>query len=84
MTHIVHATIPVRRSAALLGAILCAAALSLPGAAVAGSGQEVSGPSPSADCQGKPCPDTSGGKGSGGPATDTTGGTEGTFADFER
>lgn len=73
------------------------------GPALAGSGQEISGPkdgAPGAECQGGPCPDTGaqGGAPQGqgpdgthgrpgqasGPASDTTGGNEGSFADFER
>jgi len=51
-------------------------------AALAGSGQQITGPDSA--CDGKPCPGPVPGGQTSGPATDTTGGTEGTFADFER
>ncbi|SDE17572.1 hypothetical protein [Rhodospira trueperi] len=68
---------------AILSTALVVFALAGAPAALAGNGQEITGPS--SDCQGQNCPKpTDGGGQASGPATDPTGGTEGTFADFER
>ncbi|WP_299437521.1 hypothetical protein [uncultured Rhodospira sp.] len=70
-------------TAAIFGVAIAAFSMTSTIPALAGSGQEVTGPS--SGCQGKNCPDQAGGGGkTAGPATDTTGGNEGSFADFER
>ncbi|SDG42808.1 hypothetical protein [Roseospirillum parvum] len=81
--------------AAVVAGLLAVVAPLAAAPAVAGSGQEIQAPPNGApptpgDCRGRPCGPQGGGQGgaaggqASGPATDTTGGTEGTFADFER
>ena len=84
----------VRSALPFAAAIALAASLALSPAALAGSGDQIMAPDSSSssssssggssNCDGKPCPGPVPGGQTSGPATDTTGGTEGTFADFER